>query len=355
MPSIRCKPGDAPDIPLTRPAAKLAAPILHKNFQANHPDGVNQLSPERKLQVVAEVNAALTAGGFPAHYTRPKLECWISNQLYRWRAAAKKGAKAPAPALKALQERQDKGTDTNLRTPTGVKASSPSTPNHLAVDDNSVWSSWTFDTSTSCKETTDLSKASPVVETAGTPPGSSFSPKKPTETKRSRVAEDNLPRRVRQRASSQVVPQESALSPRCTQAPSSETLCRSSSDLGSMMTTINPDISSIELPSFPNVFDYDGKDAAMHDAMRAAMGDQITGMSALDTVFTSVLSPRPGAEIFGCRPAELDNSKSICGGNQYCAASLIKQSPSQNFERSSSQLSIDFLVNEPETLPTCIF
>ena len=43
--------------------------------------------------------------------------------------------------------------------------------------------------------------------------------------------------------------------------------------------------------------------------MRAAMGDQITGMNALDTVFTSVLSPRPGAEIIGCRPAESDNSK----------------------------------------------
>jgi hypothetical protein len=100
----------------------LAAPVLHRCFRANHPAGAAQLSNAEKDAIVAEVNHLLSDNGLDCEvYTKPKLDCWTSNQLYRWRAAEKRGAKPPKPARCAAYGDDDPATPENAATPGGTK------------------------------------------------------------------------------------------------------------------------------------------------------------------------------------------------------------------------------------------
>ena len=103
MPTIRVKAGETREIPLSRQAAKLAAPLLHAAFRADHPDGAAQMRDQQKKELVRNINAVLVHNGFENEcYSTAKLDCWTANQLYRWRAAQKRGKCMPKPAFTAV-------------------------------------------------------------------------------------------------------------------------------------------------------------------------------------------------------------------------------------------------------------
>ena len=124
MPSVRVKPGDAPEMPLSRRAAQVAAPLLHRCFDPGHPSGAGQLTSAQKDELVAEINELLAFNGMPTElYTKAKLDCWASNQLYRWRAAAKKGGRASKPVH--LVTLNNAAGATTTRGPTGKVPPNP--------------------------------------------------------------------------------------------------------------------------------------------------------------------------------------------------------------------------------------
>lgn len=54
-------------------------------FDISHPDGVRQLTSQKKDKIVRDVNALFAKNGLQEHYCLQKLSDSISNMMYRWK------------------------------------------------------------------------------------------------------------------------------------------------------------------------------------------------------------------------------------------------------------------------------